>query len=796
MVQVSYPGVYIEELSSGVHTVTGVATSIAAFFGRASQGPMNTAVRLGSLADYTRTFGPPYPTSDLATSVQQFFQNGGTDCYVVRLASGAVKSSATLLNLAGALHVLTFTAKSEGIWGNGIRLEIDYNTPNPDESFNIRIYQVAANVVVKTEAFNGLVMDPQSSRFAPTFLTQSSTLVDVELHADLGDPTNPGSSIYTQSPAGYSESRRVLDVSAANIVVTRATLTALFQSAGHFQISVDDSAFVDVDLSALDFTGMTPPAIANAIGTELNSKLSGLLPGASVTCSLDALAGANLRVLRLTSALGRTASVRIRPATSLDMATALMLGVDQGGIELVRFSNQRPVFVGSVFMGGPNYGDITNNTAGVNKLATMQQNAGFTVTVDGTSVVIPGVQTTAATDPWYLDANGKTDGVREKFRIVAAALNADPTFSLKYQASLWGYHLAISLKAAAINTTSAVTSTSGTTVGDGTIDNVRQYPLGMGGSGLFEDTFIPGVDGNAPQFADYVGSEALRTGFYALDAVDLFNLMILPADQGITQAQFLPILGPASTYCTAHRAMLLIDPPYAWTVNNLPVVQETDVNTLRALITATNSAVFYPRVQFFDGTVQRYIGPTAMIAGIMARTDASRGVWKAPAGLDATLNGSTNLEVILTDHQNGVLNPLAVNCLRSFSSGRVVWGSRTLAGFDNSGDDDWKYIPVRRTALFLEESLYRGTQWVVFEPNDEPLYASIRKNLTAFMMGLFRQGAFQGSTPSDAFFVKCDNETTTQADRNLGIVNIVVGFAPLKPAEFVVIRIQQIAGDL
>jgi len=185
-----------------------------------------------------------------------------------------------------------------------------------------------------------------------------------------------------------------------------------------------------------------------------------------------------------------------------------------------------------------------------------------------------------------------------------------------------------------------------------------------------------------------------------------------------------------------------------------------------------------------------------MIAGIMSRTDANRGVWKAPAGLDATLNGSTDLEVILTDRQNGVLNPLAVNCLRSFPAGRVNWGARTLIGYDNSADDEWKYIPVRRTAFFLEESLYRGTQWVVFEPNDEPLYANIRKNLNAFMMGLFRQGAFQGSTPASAFFVKCDNETTTQADRNLGIVNILVGFAPLKPAEFVVIQIQQIAGDL
>ena len=105
-------------------------------------------------------------------------------------------------------------------------------------------------------------------------------------------------------------------------------------------------------------------------------------------------------------------------------------------------------------------------------------------------------------------------------------------------------------------------------------------------------------------------------------------------------------------------------------------------------------------------------------------------------------------------------------------------------------------MPVRRTALFIEESLYRGTQWVVFEPNDEPLWAQIRLNVGAFMQNLFRQGAFQGKTPHDAYFVKCDKETTTQNDINLGIVNIVVGFAPLKPAEFVVIQLQQIAGQI
>jgi phage tail sheath protein FI len=139
---------------------------------------------------------------------------------------------------------------------------------------------------------------------------------------------------------------------------------------------------------------------------------------------------------------------------------------------------------------------------------------------------------------------------------------------------------------------------------------------------------------------------------------------------------------------------------------------------------------------------------------------------------------------------------MGINCLRTLPVyGNVVWGSRTLHGQNDRGSE-WKYVPVRRMALFLEESLYRGTQWVVFEPNDEPLWAQIRLNIGAFLQGLFRQGAFQGRTPREAYFVKCDRETTTQADINLGIVNILIGFAPLKPAEFVVIKIQQIAGDI
>ena len=146
--------------------------------------------------------------------------------------------------------------------------------------------------------------------------------------------------------------------------------------------------------------------------------------------------------------------------------------------------------------------------------------------------------------------------------------------------------------------------------------------------------------------------------------------------------------------------------------------------------------------------------------------------------------------------ENGRLNPLGLNCLRSFAvTGNVVWGSRTLDGADVLASE-WKYIPVRRLALYIEESLYRGSQWVVFEPNDEPLWSQIRLNVGAFMQDLFRQGAFQGQSPREAYFVKCDKDTTTQSDINKGIVNILVGFAPLKPAEFVVIKIQQMAGQI
>ena len=212
-----------------------------------------------------------------------------------------------------------------------------------------------------------------------------------------------------------------------------------------------------------------------------------------------------------------------------------------------------------------------------------------------------------------------------------------------------------------------------------------------------------------------------------------------------------------------------------------------------------NAALFFPRLVERDPLRENRLAVFAAsgaVAGVMARTDTERGVWKAPAGLAATISGAADLSVPLTDAENGQLNPLGINCLITKPVvGPVVWGTRTRQGHDALASE-WKYIPIRRLALFIEESLFRGTQWVVFEPNDEPLWAQIRLNVGAFMHDLFRQGAFQGQTPNEAYLVKVDKETTTQSDINLGVVNIIVGFAPLKPAEFVVLKIKQLAGQI
>lgn len=313
---------------------------------------------------------------------------------------------------------------------------------------------------------------------------------------------------------------------------------------------------------------------------------------------------------------------------------------------------------------------------------------------------------------------------------------------------------------------------------------------GNDGDDLTSTNFLP-TNGEQP-----------RKGLYSLLKTDLFNLLCIPPYTDKTDNQTVQeihgVLSAAAKLCQKQRAFLLVDAPS--TENKTSDAARDAIKKFKDGLERTNyAAIFFPRLMMpnplRENQMEEFAACGAM-AGIFARTDAQRGVWKAPAGTEATLTGVPQLSVPLTDPENGELNKLGINCLRAFPvEGRIVWGSRTLRG-DDQLSDEYKYIPVRRLALYIEESLYRGTQWVVFEPNDEPLWAQIRLNIGAFMNNLFRQGAFQGRTPQEAYFVKCSSETTIQNDINLGIVNIIVGFAPLKPAEFVVIKFQQIAGQI
>jgi phage tail sheath protein FI len=304
-----------------------------------------------------------------------------------------------------------------------------------------------------------------------------------------------------------------------------------------------------------------------------------------------------------------------------------------------------------------------------------------------------------------------------------------------------------------------------------------------------------GDDGTVPTLAPAVlGDPATRTGLRALDAIapEVFNLLCLPVAATMDDPNRRALYDGAVAYCVDKRAFLLVDIP---ALVRTPAQMVTHFGTLSP---DDHSAVYFPRVIVPDplnGGRPRNVGASGTMAGVYARTDSTRGVWKAPAGTDALLRGAT-LASVLTDGDNGGLNPLGINVLRNFPVfGNIAWGARTLAGADQRASE-WKYIPVRRTALFIEESLFQALKWVVFEPNDEPLWAQIRLTVGAFLNDQVRLGAFQGRTPREAYFVKCDHDTTTQNDINRGVVNVVVGFAPLIPAEFVVLRIQQIAGQV
>ncbi len=639
--QVSYPGVYVQEIPSSVRPIAAVSTSVGAFIDFFPEGDTSRAVQIFGMADFERNFGRVTRDSAASYQISQFFLNGGPSAWIVRVAPGAKVSSVGALPATGTTAAITLEAKNGGTWGDALRFVVE---PVVDPS---------------TGAVSTTLFDLYVSRYA----SADDRRAPMASERYLGVSTAATSSRYF-----------VRVVNAASQLVTAAATTA--------------------DAMPTPTGTLSGPIVFNG-GTHFK-----LLDGAEFKASIGATTVTCSLVYKDDDADPR----KLRAAVEAAIRKA---GAGDPGL------------------------------------------AGATVKVIGDRLLITTANRTPKYNPhWIITiAAGGTTSVVDRIGFNAAGA---PT------------------------------------------NNVQEYRLGDTSTPGKQKGGLPGSDGGALTATALIGDAVAKTGMYALEDADLFNLLCLPGAVDLTSGEFTSLMSAAVAYVEKRRAFLLVDIPE---LVNTPQKAQDWVDANASSIKSANTAVYFPRVELPDPTDEyrlRSMPSSGTLAGIYARTDTERGVWKAPAGIDTHLRGVGALDYLLSDGENGVLNLLGIDCLRVFPVyGQVAWGARTTLGADAMASE-WKYVPIRRLALMIEESLFRGTKWVVFEPNDEPLWAKIRQNVGAFMMGLFRQGAFQGGTPDKAFFVKCDGETTTAADRNLGIVNIEVGFAPLKPAEFVVIKLQQI----
>lgn len=759
-IQTSYPGVYLQEVASSVHTITGVSTGTGCFIGRAAQGPDNQPQLCTSYNQFTKIFGTDTSFSDLPTAVYLFFLNGGTKCWVTRIVnngtSPAVAATANILDVGGGT-TLVATAISKGAIGNTVCLSVDYNTAYPESTFNLTVFNYGPNAsgqlqMSNIEAYTGLTMNPASANYVISVVNNASALIQL-VDNKLAPTPLPDPVIQSGRP----------------MVLAGATgLGNLLTTNNKFMLSTDGGQPTLIDLTGASTatTAAFVTAVENAITTTIPA-----LAGTTAAFSAALTDGTMLFSINIKGAT----EARITPAPGTDdLSVPFMLGTGQGGLEISAYADYRPAPTGIVF-------DITQ-AASLNQIEAMDN----TPIANITSVTINGanVPVTLAGGPLFYQASAtSSDGLRTNWAALANAINnpATPIPNFNWRANVWGSRLALTPMDGQINRPNTIT-TLPTNVAAGTFLTGVRY-LGLAG----------GLDGGPATTADY------NMAFTAIDqTVDIFNLLVLPKDN--TQPATPPappqaFYGIASAYCQTRRAFLVMDPPAAWTTVQKAIDPFNGINNLRIGLVNDHAAVYYPNlvINNSDGTTTQ-VGPAGAIAGLMARIDVSRGVWKAPAGTEATIQGANSLQYRLNDSDSGQLNPVAINALRIFPDGIVSWGARTADG-DDSFASQWKYVPIRRLALYIEESLYEGLRWVVFEPNDTPLWAAIRLNVGGFMNGLFRQGAFQGQSKDEAYFVKCDSDTTTSTDQDNGIVNIWVGFAPLKPAEFVVIYIQQMAGQ-
>lgn len=773
-----HPGVYVEEVSSGIRPIEAVGTSTAAFVGEAARGRPGHAHFLASFADYVKALGGHLPDDKglLAQAVQTFFLAGGRRAYAVRvLPAGATRGTsaqvATRLPAGeGWPNAAWFRALGDGAWADALRIDIGASTHFPGEAFRIDVKWVEGGASRTVETFDDVRMDPKSEDYFADVIKRTSA--------------------YVEAHDAYQQDITSAAPASPPLPETSAALRPAPLAPGVTSYRVYRG--VELTFQWIDTIG-GGNVISSVVSFD-DAQLDQASPGKKF---VDGAADVTPKELGLLIKNQLGASFRVVPDPTLGSTGASDIPEVQAGTATRPYLLIRPT-AGATF-------DLTGRT--------------LTLTIGGADEVIdPPAAGADAVTP-----QGLADRITAKIPAGAAAFPRGNVVVVRGAPSATDAPIALveTLDAGVVGNTLSSTASGGqggqlvdhpegvvlsvtetrpataksvlASIGlparshgydEGSATNPALRPLAQTGLRLSGGT--DGPRNAALGVTDFTGDPSRRTGLHALDGIDI-NLVAIP---GKNTPGF---ISAGMAYCDRRGDCFFIGDGPGSTSRDF----EMDASEAKLFVDglpqrSKNSALYFPWIEVADPVgvgknPTRYIPPSGYIAGIFARTDIGRGVWKAPAGIEAALGGSLDLQVKVRDTDQDLLNPVGLNCVRQLAgAGIVTWGARTLAS-----DAEWRYVPVRRTALFLKESLRRGLLWAVFEPNDVPLWDQIRTNITSFMLGLFRQGAFQGSRPEDAFEVRCDRSTNPQELVDAGIVTAKVSFAPLKPAEFVVIEISQ-----
>ncbi|MGJ8677403.1 MAG: phage tail sheath family protein [Akkermansiaceae bacterium] len=768
-----HPGVYIEEIPSGSKPIEGVSTSITAFVGSSPKGPVGEAVLIQNLDDYKTDFGSIASEEDtMGLAIRSFYLNGGRSAYVCRLA-GAGSSSASA-EVAGeqtaGVASLIVSAKNDGDWGNAVYFRV--LKPDPySQSFELEIGHQVAGEFVADEVFSGLTMRADDENYVLTQVNDTSLYVELSL----GDAS---------------------DLDAASEEYQDAVIVSgqIPDDGTYFQTNVSLPANLTLNINALGAKLITIAPADLALTGDLAD--DGPAIATAIEAAVNALGTADyLQDFNCSYNVGS----RRFTLTSPESGSEAMLAIYDGDFaETLRLdSSQAAALTGSaVAVTAAHFSAVGTG------LPSFTQPMGFTINIDGRgdqALAIDLADITLIADN-AVDGEAVAEAIENAVRAVDTSILAYKDFTCVYSAarefiltsgdsSAPSSSLTISFDEAAVATRLGLTA--GTLVGGRTVNQGAREVVPLETLGLLDQgQALAGGVLTAPTAADY--ADFFGT---VLRKVRDASIIVIPGESWDLEGTGFPILSTALAHCESMKnRVLIVDPPQGLELDQANTVDEL------SLPKSTYSTLYYPWVSvsnpFYNVDTNPNaaktisIAPSAIAAGMWAKIDGKRGVWKAPAGVETQLIGVSGLDENVGDGEQDQLNPLGVNCIRNLPSyGSVFWGARTLA---TKADPEWRYVPVRRTAIFIEQSIYNGIQWAVFEGNDTPLWGSLRANIGGFMNGLFRAGAFQGATANDAYFVRCGlGDTMTQADIDRGQVIVVVGFAPLKPAEFVIVRIQQ-----